>query len=189
MKKDKEEKIIESTQEEQAKEVLSVEEEQAVKYAVQEIKQPDSESTTETVAENIDSNTAKPKNNIWKTIWHIIKGKFDPNEEDSRFSLASITSFITNMMALLLFGGSLIFAFAVGIYLKDASWQPEQIFNNITIIVMGFVFLLVGSSLALMLRVLALGIYKEKDKHYVLAMFSGMTGFVALIISLIALFK
>ena len=178
MEKDKEEKIIESTQEEQA-----------VKYAVQEIKQPDSESTKETVAENIDSNTAKPKNNIWKTIWRIITGKFDPDDDDSRFSLASITSFITNMIAFLLFGGSLIFAVAVGIYLKDASWQPEQIFNNITIIVTGFVFLLVGCALALMLRVLALGIHKEKDKHYVLAMFSGMTGFVALIISLVALFK
>ena len=178
---------MEENKEEKATEM--VEEERAVKFAVQEIKEADSESTKETVAENIDSNTAKPKNNIWKTIWRIITGKFDPDDDDSRFSLVSITSFITNMMALVLFGGSLIFAFAVGVYLKDASWQIEHVFNNIVIIVMGFVFLLVGSSLALMLRVLALGIRKEKDKHYVLAMLSGMTGFVALIISLIALFK
>ena len=166
-----------------------VEEERAVKFAVQEIKQADSESTKETVAENVDSSMPKSKINFWGTIWRIITGKFDPDDDDSRFSLASITSFITNMMAFLLFGGSLIFAIAVGIYLKEATWKPEQILNNIAIIVTGFVFLLAGSALALMLRVLALGIHKEKDKHYVLAMFSGMTGFIALIISLVALFK
>ena len=94
-----------------------------------------------------------------------------------------------NFLATVLFFGSLAVVGVSIIELIQSPWTKDVISTNIAAVIMTIVVLVIGLFLPLLLRVLALGIRKEKDKHYVLAMFSGMTGFVALIISLVALFK
>ena len=76
---------------------------------------------------------------------------------------------------------------SISTYLVTKMWGEG--YTGISTIVTTVVVFMFGMLIPLLLRVLALGVQKEKDKHYVAAIFSGMTGFVALIISLVALFK
>lgn len=148
----------------------------------------------DTTKEEIDKpraakNSKKHDFKIWKTIGQIITGKYDPDEDENAFTMATLTSLIVNVLATVLFFGSLAVVGGSIIELIQSPWTEDVILTNIAAVVMTLVVLILGLFLPLILRVLALGVQKEKDKHYVLAMFSGMTGFVALIISLVALFK
>ena len=179
MEKDKEEKIIESTQEEQIKAVLSVEEEQIANNVGEQ----------EVDKELGEKKDKKQKFKFLKTIGQIITGKYDTDEDENAFTMATLTSLIVNGLAIVLLFGSLVVVGVSIIELIKSPWTQDVILTNIAAVIMTIVVLVIGLFLPLILRVLALGVQKEKDKHYVLAMFSGMTGFVALIISLVALFK
>ena len=173
------EKATEIVEEEQKSVSLSVEGEQVLKEVVEEeINKMPSEKKSK-----------KHKIKFWKTIGQIITGKYDPDEEENTFTMATLTSVIVNVLATVLFFGSLAVVGVSIIELSQTPWTKDVISINMAAAIMTIVVLVIGLFLPLLLRVLALGIRKEKDKHYVLAMFSGMTGFVALIISLVALFK
>ena len=179
MEDNKEEKIIESTQGEQVKAVLSVEEEQIANNVGEQ----------EVDKELGEKKDKKQKFTFWKIIGQIITGKYNPDEEENAFTMATLTSLIVNGLAIVLLFGSLAVVGVSIIELVKSPWTQDVILTNIAAVIMTIVVLVIGLFLPLLLRVLALGVQKEKDKHYVLAMFSGMTGFVALIISLVALFK
>ena len=173
------EKATEMVEEEQMSAPLSAEVEQALK---------------EVVEEEIDKMLAakkskKHKIKLWKIIGQIITGKYNPDEVENAFTMATLTSTLLDLAAIVLFCGSLGSCAGAILKLIQVQWTAETIATNITIIVTTVVVFMLGMLISLLLRVLALGVQKEKDKHYVAAIFSGMTGFVALIISLVALFK
>ena len=137
------------------------------------------------------NNSPKSK---WKTFWYnVFHVVINDNKGKSNFLPSSLVAIIQTMFntisfflfcispSILCFGGRRIYDWMVG--------AQTDIIGNIIFILMNlfmFAFILL---VALVFRGIANDIGREKDKHYIISVFSGLTGFAALIIAIIALFK
>lgn len=129
------------------------------------------------------------KKHASKTIWRVICGKIDFEDDIHSKAIAMLISLIFNLVALLLAITSIVVLVATIYFAATVSWTSEFFEKNLMVCVVASLVVLLCLVVAFILRLTALGIEKEKDRNYVIALFSGLTGFIALIISLIALFK
>lgn len=124
-----------------------------------------------------------------KLIWHIICNKVEFNGMITSAFLGSVMSIVFNLLAALLLI-VLIFGVIAGIMaLKDFEWSSNMIPTNIITISMFICFELFAATTSFTFRCIANEIAKEKDRNYIIAVFSGFVGFAALVVALVALLK
>ena len=124
---------------------------------------------------------------FWKGVWWIIIGK---GSENSSFATAIVAGVLSVMFNALFVAGlilTLIVSVASIQSVLNMTWTiGEYIRNTGTIVLMAFICGLMFM-ISIMFRGAANDLKHEKDRNYIIALFSGMVSFVALIISLIAL--
>lgn len=105
-------------------------------------------------------------------------------------SITSLTFFIMKAIELLGYLFSGLLAYSTYKFIKAAEWADVSaiIGNIITIIFMAVICVMVGL-FSYKLEHAADEIKQEKDKYYIVSIFSGLVGFVALVIAVIALLK
>lgn len=147
------------------------------------------------VNENSTEKESKPKEkvtlkNFLKTVRDIIINKKQSNGEmtSSLFSIVICSFFNTiAVLGLLLF---VLFIIASIITIKNFEWTTiSTISTNIFGIVLAIIFLAVIAMLSLFFRASANEMAVEKDRNYIVSVFSAVICFVALIVSLVALIK
>lgn len=130
------------------------------------------------------------KLNLFKAIVQILKGDQDKN---GRLLSNSFVLLLTLFFKTMAVAGFLFSLVTIGIYvyyLTEASWSAfSSIVSNIFLLIPVFSV----SYCIFLYSVLMWGagndIKKEKDKNYIISVFSGITGLAALIVSFIALMK
>ena len=121
------------------------------------------------------------KTSFWHKVWCVIINKTDDSTVSLTDSLAGLMSFFFNAVAWILFiTGLLCFAMIFVVIVQATNFQ--YLFSYIILAVL-------FPMLSLIMRGIANEIGREKDKNYIIAAFSGIVSFVALIVALIALFK
>lgn len=126
---------------------------------------------------------------FWKALFMIIKGS---NKTDGNFTskiLASLLSVGFNFLAVLcvlVIPAALIAFFRL---MPSTIWTIENIAANIVVVVFFVIIIVLLLLVAIMFRGAANEIEGERDRDYVVAVFSGVVSFVALIVALIALVR
>ena len=121
------------------------------------------------------------KTSFWHKVWCVITNKTDDATVSLTSALTGLMSLFFNAVSwLLLIFGLLCIAVSVVVIIQKTALQYLA-----TYIVMAVLLTL----LALIMRGIANEIGREEDKNYIIAAFSSVVSFVALIVALIALFK
>lgn len=131
------------------------------------------------------------KTHFWKSIYNILRNS-EPlhHSEILPTSIATLIQHLFNMLALTLllispaalcFGGRRIYDWIIG--------TETDVMQNIVFIIMCFFVFFTNCLMSIIMRGIANEIVREKDKHYIISVFSGIVSFAALIVALIALFK
>ena len=118
---------------------------------------------------------------FWKKTWFVITNKTDDATVSLSMALSGLMALFFNIIALILLLIGLTFLAMVFVgFFKSF---------DILSLVLNIIFALLLPLLALIMRGIANEIGREKNKDYIMAAFSGIVSFVALIVALIALFK
>ncbi len=133
--------------------------------------------------------TEKPVSNekmgFWKSIWLIIRNRESQTGMRGAGLLSEVISFIFNVMAIICIATSGIIGIMV---IPQFDWHGgilQSIFQGLFSVLLLFISL----GVALIFRAVANEIKSEKDRDYILSVFSGILSFAALIVALVALFK
>ena len=124
---------------------------------------------------------------FWKGTWWIIKGKGSENSSFATAIVAGVLSVGFNALFVVGLILTVILMLASAQFIWDMTWTIGEYLQNAGIITLmaficGLMFMI-----SIMFRGAANDLKYEKDRNYIIALFSGMVSFVALIISLIAL--
>lgn len=126
---------------------------------------------------------------FWKTVGMIITNKKVSNGQLAAGLLSVPMSVLFNTLAvvavLAMIGGII----AIVKTAFSFSWSAELIFSNVIVILFCLLLIVFVAVLALYFRGVANEIAAEKDRNYVVDVFSGLTSFAALIVALVALIK
>lgn len=126
---------------------------------------------------------------FWKTVGMIITNKKASNGQLAAGLLSVPMSVLFNTLAvvavLAMIGGII----AIVKTAFSFSWSAELFFSNVIVILFCFLLIVFVAVLALYFRGVANEIAAEKDRNYVVDVFSGLTSFAALIVALVALIK
>ena len=128
------------------------------------------------------------KLNFWKAVWLIIRNKESKSGKRYATVLAEVMAVIFNLIALcsvvgaLVVGGITIYMSNWNVSFQQVIWQIVESVDSVMIILGLFAF-------ALICRGIANEIQAEKDRNYIISVFSGIVSFAALIVALVALFK
>lgn len=130
------------------------------------------------------------KRPFWSAIWATIANKRDTNGLWISGALSAILTVLFRLIAGTLVVGSAFFVGLLIYILPTLSWS-EPLTSVFNIIV--FVYLIFVAFAILLLAVVLWGmaneIEHEKDRDYVLGVFSGIVSLAALIVALVALFR
>lgn len=118
-----------------------------------------------------------------KLIWLIIRNKVESNGTMTSNFVGGILSSFFNLIALIGVGVFGVGIFAIGMITKDFDWSINSIPTNIVMITLCVCFELVVATIAFIFRCVANEIAKEKDRNYVIAVFSAVVAFAALVVS------
>ncbi len=124
---------------------------------------------------------------FWKGVWWIIKGK---GSENSSFATAIVAGVLSVMFNALFVVGLILTLIATAAsvqFIFDMTWTMGEYLQNAGIITLMVFICGLMFMISIMFRGAANDLKHEKDRNYIIALFSGMVSFVALIISLIAL--
>ena len=137
----------------------------------------------------VEEKTQKKKVNIFKAIFDII---FNRNKTNGKFlpeAMSELICFMFNALVGITLGFS-------GAMLSSAIYTVSKFFKGefvalecITIVLICLILTVIGVMLSLLMRAVANDIKNERDKHYLLSIISTITGFIAMIVALVALFK
>lgn len=133
--------------------------------------------------------TGEHKIGFWKAVWLIIRGK---GSSDSRFATALLAGMLAMCFNALSWLGAFIFVIAISITIQQGvsmNWNCVHIFGNVVALAFETLICMLLFLIAIIFRGAANDIKQEKDRDYVVALFSGIVSFVALIVSYIALIK
>lgn len=127
------------------------------------------------------------KISFWQKLWWIIKGKASKDGVYASILFAGVLESFFNMLAVI--GGLGLAALIVTAIpqIGAMTWVKNQIWNNIATIFFMVVIWFLMFVFTLMFRGAANDIKCEKDRNYIVALFSGVVSFVALVVSVIAL--
>ena len=126
---------------------------------------------------------------FWKKVWWIIRGE---GSKDGRYSsgiFAGLLETVFNGLALLSIALFLLVISSVIYTAIHSEWTRVSIFANIIAIIVGGAYGVLCAVFALMFRGAANDMKLEKDRNYIIALFSGVVSLVALIVSFVALAK
>ncbi len=130
--------------------------------------------------------TGSKKSKFFQAAWDIITNKKDTEKKFTNAALSLMISLFLNLITFFL-ALSAICGVIVGI---RAVVSARTL--SFSIVMRGILFVLVIIMLllfALVLRGMANEVEREKDSNYLVSLFSGLSGFMALIVALIALSK
>lgn len=126
---------------------------------------------------------------FFKLIYYIIFNKKQSNGTMTSGLLSGLIALAFNGLAIL---GLIIFIcgiVAVINIVKSCVWKPEFVANNLSTISLMVAFIVIVGMFSLIFRAAANEMAKEKDRNYVVAVFSGIVSFAALVVALVALLK
>ena len=128
--------------------------------------------------------------NKLKLLWYFWRGKVVTYDDGNSRIMQDFTAGIFSFIAWVLLISSFLFLGCL-IYVSGwvIPWSEDKIFTNIIGIFITLTIIFFCATISFVLKVMSHDIKREKDRHYVLALFSSLVGFVALIVSMIALFK
>lgn len=129
------------------------------------------------------------KPGFFSAIWRILKGE---KSKDGRFLSAPFTviiSFLYRGITILGLIAIVLLCIATVMALGQVSWQGWNIANNILCIVLLLVVAVTIFLYMLLFWGAANDVKHEKDKNYVISVFSGLVSVAALIVAIIALYK
>lgn len=131
------------------------------------------------------SSESKNKIGFWKAVWLIIRNKESKSGNRTAYLLAEIMAWLFNAIAIL---GVVSFAIILFDAIFQMNWAVNlnQIISQAVYLCITCAFLL---AISLIFRGIANEIKAEKDRNYIISLFSGLVSFVALIVALVALFK
>lgn len=127
---------------------------------------------------------------VLKEIWLTLTNKADTCGNMTSSAFAVLVSITFRAVAIF---GFLIFAlgiYGVVSYIPELSWGgwPETIRNIYILVMIALILLFLGLYSVIMWGA-SNEMRKERDKNYIVAVFSGVVSFAALIIALVALVK
>ena len=146
------------------------------------------QNKTETIGDNLDNK----QKNTWKSIWNIIINK---KENQSDFAVASMWALMTvlfNAMAIILSICCFICLYLTLKNIVDTILSNELGIALVVKILKCVMYLSVSSTCfisAVLMRGIANDIYRQRNRSYIISVFSGIVSFAALIVALVALFK
>ena len=132
------------------------------------------------------SNEPKGIKLLW-TLWNdeVIM----PDENGNSVIMQEFTSLLFAILAwVMAIGSVLLFASSIYVAIAIIDWSIERLIGNIVSLLLIFVLCILCFVISVIIKVMSNDVKREKDRHYVLALFSGIISFVALIISLVSLF-
>ena len=122
---------------------------------------------------------------FWKSIGLIIINKEHKTGNQAASALAFSIAWLFNMLAIT--GVVLYLIFTINFF-TTFSWFDNIFQNLLTIAVFAFLTLLLFS-VCFIFRAIANEIGQEKDRNYIISVFSGIVSFAALIVAFVTLFK
>lgn len=140
--------------------------------------------------EETDTDTEPEKLNIFQVIYRVLRNR---TGDDSRFlsgSMAALLAFFFRLLGFVLFLISVASVILLIHTVVSSSWNSVPLFlaNIYPCIFYAFIFVM-----SILFGTVMIGsaneIERENDRNYIADVFSGITGFVALIIAIIALYK
>jgi len=134
-----------------------------------------------------EADAPKEKIKIRETIWLIIRNKKKSNGTVTSDFIGLIMSHFFNLLSLISVCLSLLF---IAVLVK-ANWSSEYsvLVNRITLIFVESAFAFLALVFSLVFRASANEMAAEKDRNYIMAVFSSVVSFAALVAALAALFK
>lgn len=126
---------------------------------------------------------------FFRVVYYIIFNRRKTNGTMTSTLMGGMLSFAFNGLAL--FGLFILICSIVYfvLMLTDYVWTADTILNNIVSIILSLSIVVIVAMSSLFFRGCANEMNIEKDRNYIVAVFSGIVSFAALIVALIALFK
>jgi len=136
-----------------------------------------------------ETNEERETVGFWKAVLLIVRGKGSDNSSFATGLLAYVLSFGFNALFWIGILTLLLAIYAIYQVISQMTWENWCNINDIlTIVFMVFICMLLFL-VSVMFRGAANDMKKEKDRNYIVDLFSGVVSFVALIVSLVALVK
>ena len=126
---------------------------------------------------------------FWKKVWWIMRGKGSTDGRYSSGLFASLLEMVFNGLALLSIVLCMVIILCVIYTAIHSEWMEVSIFANIIAIIVGGAYSALCAVFALLFRGAANDMKLEKDRNYIIALFSAVVSFAALIVALVALVK
>ena len=145
------------------------------------------------LAQNAQPTTKeKPKNEklgFWKSMWYIIRNKKQSNGCTTSGLIGGLLSIGFNSLAIL---GAVAFVFgliSMVVTAVELPWSKNTTLGFALAIIIWLAILVLVALLSIVFRASANEMKEEKDRNYIVTVFSGIVGFAALIVAVIALLK
>ena len=126
---------------------------------------------------------------FWKAVWLIIRGKGSDNGGFTMALLSGVLSAGFNILFSLGLLGVVLTICATIQMVAQMTWEFANIFSNVSTLVFIALVCVLLFLLSVLFRGAANDLKSEKDRNYIVALFSGLTSFAALIVALVALIK
>ena len=126
---------------------------------------------------------------FWRNVWAIIRGKASEEGSFSTGVFTVVLSWFFNLLAIfgvLLFVGTI---YSAVISITEMTWEINAIFDNLAVIIMIFSISFCVLIFSLVFRGAANDMKQEKDRNYIIALFSGIVSFAAMVIAFVSLVK
>lgn len=134
-------------------------------------------------------NNSEEKLNFLKVIYYIVFNQKQTNGKMTSGLLSGLIALIFNIMAILGMGVFVCGIIAMINIIKSCTWSLNAILYNIAAIIAMIAFVLVIAMFSLLFRAAANEMEKEEDRDYIIAVFSGIVSFAALVVALVAILK
>lgn len=118
-----------------------------------------------------------------KLIGLVIINKVESNGTMTSGFLGGVMSFVFNVLAILSVVVMVLGGIMGVLVLKEVALTESSCMLNITIVVLTAAFVVIAATIAFIFRCIANEIAKEKDRNYVIAVFSAVVAFAALVVS------
>lgn len=126
---------------------------------------------------------------FWKLVWSIIRNKESSDGTIVSGLMAIITSLAFNVSAIILAVGFFVVIINIIVGIIHFDWSGGFSLSVFDTIIVNLVLLMCLPVFSLIFRAAANEIEKEKDRNFVVAAFSSLVSFAALVVSCVALVK
>ena len=127
---------------------------------------------------------------FWKNVGRVIANNYEGNGNLLPATLAATIQTLFNFVSAFLALTSIVWICFLGRRIYDwTSGAKTDAIENIEFLAICFYLTVLSPVVALVFRGIANEIGREKDKNYIISVFSGLVSLVALIVAIIALFK